>query len=49
MKGWESIVTSVYKVWAIPDNLLINPQGKIVARELYEEELHAKLKEIFGE
>ena len=49
LKGWESLVTKVYKINAIPDNLLINPQGKIVARELYEEELHAKLKEIFGE
>lgn len=49
LKGWESIVTSVYKVWAIPDNLLIDPQGKIVARNLRGEELHAKLKEIFGE
>jgi len=49
LKGWESLVTKVYKINAIPDNLLINPQGKIVARELYEEELRAKLKEIFGE
>jgi thiol-disulfide isomerase/thioredoxin len=47
LKGWESIVTSVYKVWAIPDNLLINPQGKIVARNLRGEDLHAKLAEIF--
>ena len=47
LKGWESLVTKVYKVNAIPDNLLINPQGKIVARGLYEEELHTKLSEIF--
>ena len=47
LKGRESLVTKVYKIDAIPDNLLIDPQGKIVARGLYEEELHAKLNEIF--
>ena len=47
LKGWESLVTKVYKVNAIPDNLLINPQGKIVARNLRGEDLHAKLAEIF--
>jgi hypothetical protein len=34
---------------SIPDNLLIDPQGKIVARNLRGEALQAKLKEIFGE
>ena len=47
LKGWESLVTKVYKINAIPDNLLIDPQGKIVARDLRGEELHAKLAEIF--
>ena len=46
LKGWESQVTKVYKVNAIPDNLLIDPQGKIVARGLHEEGLHAKLAEV---
>jgi len=49
LKGWESLVTKVYKINAIPDNFLIDPQGKIVARNLRGEALHAKLKEIFGE
>lgn len=49
LKGRESLVTKVYKIDAIPDNLLIDPQGKIVARELHGEALHEKLKEIFGE
>ena len=47
LKGWKSIVCEVYKVWAIPDNLLIDPQGKIVARNLRGEGLQAKLAEIF--
>ena len=46
LKGWESLVTKVYKINAIPDNLLIDPQGKIVARGLYEEGLEAKLAEV---
>ena len=49
LKAWDSLVTKVYKINAIPDNLLIDPQGKIVARDLSGEELHAKLAEIFGE
>ncbi len=47
LKGRESLVTKVYKINAIPDNLLINPQGKIVARDLMGEELYTKLAEIF--
>ncbi len=47
LKGWKSIVCDVYKVWSIPDNLLIDPQGKIVARNLRGEGLQAKLAEIF--
>ena len=49
LKGWESLSTKIYKIDAIPDNLLIDPQGKIVARGLRGEALHEKLKEIFGE
>ena len=49
LKAWDSLVTKVYKINSIPDNLLIDPQGKIVARDLSGEELHAKLAEIFGE
>ena len=47
LKGWESIICNVYKTTSIPDNLLIDPQGKIVARELRDEALHNKLAEIF--
>jgi len=49
LKAWESLVTKVYKINAIPDNLLIDPQGKIVARDLYGEGLHTKLAEIFDD
>jgi len=49
LKAWDSVITKVYTVTAIPDNLLIDPQGKIVARNLRGDELHAKLAEVFGE
>ena len=47
LKGRESLVTKIYKINAIPDNLFIDPQGKIVARDLMGEELYTKLAEIF--
>ena len=49
LKGWNTVASEVYGVNSIPDNLLIDPQGKIVARGLRAQALHAKLAEIFGE
>ena len=49
LKYWKTVAAEVYGVNSIPDNLLIDPQGKIVARGLRAQALHAKLKEIFGE
>ena len=49
LKGRESLAKKIYTINAIPDNLLIDPQGKIVARGLREEALHEKLNEIFKE
>ena len=49
LKGWKTVASDVYGVNSIPDNLLIDPQGKIVARGLRAQGLHNNLKEIFGE
>ena len=49
LKGWRTVASGIYGVNSIPDNLLIDPQGKIVARGLRAEGLQNKLKEIFGE
>ena len=49
LKGWESVGAKIYKINSIPDNLLIDPQGKIVARGLRGEALQEKLKEVLGE
>ena len=47
LKYWKSVAASVYSVNAIPDNLLIDPQGTVVARGLRGAALQAKLEEIF--
>ena len=49
LKSWDCLGGKIYKVNSIPDNLLIDPQGKIVARGLRGEALQAKLQEVLGE
>lgn len=49
LKAWDCVGGKIYKVNSIPDNLLIDPQGKIVARGLRGEALQAKLQEVLGE
>jgi len=46
VQGWQSLAAKVYMVNSIPDNLLIDPTGKIVARGLRGEALEAKLAEV---
>ncbi|MBQ1905400.1 MAG: AhpC/TSA family protein [Bacteroidales bacterium] len=48
LKEWESIVVETYSVYSIPDNLLIDPEGTIVARGLRGNALEDKLAEIFN-
>ena len=48
LKYWNSIASDIYNVNSIPDNLLIDPEGKVVARGLRGSALEAKLAEIFG-
>jgi copper oxidase (laccase) domain-containing protein len=45
-KGWQNAVAALYNIRSIPQNLLLDPEGKIVAKNLRGEELLAKLKEI---
>jgi peroxiredoxin len=46
LQGWLSPVAHLYKISAIPANFLIDPAGRIVARDLRGEELKQKLKSI---
>lgn len=49
LKGWQCAAAPVYKIDAIPDNILIDPQGKITDRALRGKALHNRLQKIFGE
>lgn len=48
LKGWESEAAALYGIKGIPATVLLDPAGKIVARNLRGEELEKKLAEIFG-
>ncbi|RPE09504.1 AhpC/TSA family protein [Chitinophaga lutea] len=47
LKGWANEVGKLYGIRAIPQNLLLDPQGKIVAKNLRGEDLDSKLAELF--
>jgi peroxiredoxin len=46
LKFWDNEVAKEYGIQAIPQNLLIDPDGKIVAKNLRGDELEEKLGEI---
>lgn len=43
LKGWESSAAQLYNVTAIPQTVLVDPEGKIIAKGLRGAELEAKL------
>ena len=47
LKYWKSKAGEVYEIEGIPDNILIDPDGIIVARDLRGPELGSYLSEIF--
>ena len=49
LQGWKCAAAPAYEIDAIPDNILIDPQGKIIERALRGKPLHHCLKKIFGE
>lgn len=46
LKGWENAASKLYGVRGIPANFLIDPSGKIVAKNIRGEELQNKLAEL---
>jgi peroxiredoxin len=48
LKYWSSHAVEVFKFEGIPFNVLIDPQGKIIAQSLRGDELESKLKEVLG-
>lgn len=48
LKGWNNTASKLYGIKAIPQNYLINPQGKIIAFDLRGEDLEKKLASILN-
>lgn len=48
LRFWDNAVARLYGVRAIPQNFLIDPQGKIIGRNLRGEALAQKLAEVFS-
>lgn len=46
LKGWQSQAAAMYQVESIPYNLLLDPEGNIIAEELRGKELEKKLQEV---
>lgn len=46
LKGWRNAAAELYSIRAIPQNLLIDPQGVIIAKNLRGEALETKLGEV---
>lgn len=49
LKYWDNAVAKQYGIQAIPQNLLLDPTGKIIGKNLRGEKLEKKLAEIFPE
>ncbi|GAB2467775.1 thiol:disulfide interchange protein [Hymenobacter qilianensis] len=48
LKGWESAAGQTYGVKSIPQTILLDPQGRIIAKNLRGEELEEKLKSVLA-
>ena len=46
LQEWSSPVVPLYNISGIPFNVLVNPEGKIVAQDLRGEQLQQKLQEV---
>ena len=49
LKGWQNEAAKSYGVRSIPHTVLVDKEGKIIARNLRGPHLEMKLKEIFGD
>jgi peroxiredoxin len=48
LKFWQNEVSTAYGIQAIPQNLLLDPSGKIIAKGLRGKDLDNKMEELFG-
>jgi len=47
LKFWDSAPAKIYAIRNIPSNILIDPKGKIIARNLMGKDLEKKLEELY--
>jgi thiol-disulfide isomerase/thioredoxin len=47
LKGWDNAAAKLYGIQGIPQNFLIDPEGRIIARSLRGEDLDKKLEEVY--
>lgn len=48
LKYWSSIVVPMYNIQGIPYNVLLDPEGKVIAENLRGPQLEAKLREVLN-
>jgi peroxiredoxin len=48
LKYWQNDVAKLYGIQAIPQNLLLDPSGKIIAKNLNGEQLEKKLSQLLA-
>jgi thiol-disulfide isomerase/thioredoxin len=48
LQFWDNKAAKLYGITSIPQNFLLDPTGKIIAKNLRGGDLEAKLAEIFG-
>ncbi|MBO4316006.1 MAG: AhpC/TSA family protein [Prevotella sp.] len=48
LQYWNTIAAKTYNINSIPSSLLVDPTGKVIARDLRGDKLGAKLAEIYG-
>lgn len=48
LNGWNNEVAKMFNIRSIPDNILIDREGKVLARGLRGDDLNKKLQEIFS-
>ncbi|RLD60866.1 MAG: hypothetical protein DRI95_14940 [Bacteroidetes bacterium] len=49
LKYWDNAAGKLYGISSIPSNILLDPEGIIIAKNIRGEDLQNKLKEVFGE